>query len=110
MDPDLVEWDEEERLSTKAAIAAYVGDVRDAEEFQEYAAWLAVNVSELREERGMTIEALARQTGVSERTIYNIARQRDDVRLSTLLYLAEAMEVLIGDLLMEPLERRKQRG
>jgi transcriptional regulator with XRE-family HTH domain len=59
---------------------------------------LAMRLKRLREDRKMTQEALAARAGISRVYLAMIETERQDPRLSTLVKLAKALKVKIGEL------------
>jgi transcriptional regulator with XRE-family HTH domain len=60
-----------------------------------------IEVARLRQERGLTIEALAEATGVSRKTIINIENAHKGLRLSTAHALAHALGIPLADLVRQ---------
>jgi transcriptional regulator with XRE-family HTH domain len=58
-----------------------------------------MNLKHLREEKGLTQEALAAKAGLSLGYIARLEIGRHDPSLSTLIKLAKALKVKVGDLL-----------
>lgn len=69
---------------------------------ERVAGFLADNVRNLASEAGLTIEALARESNVSERTVYNVLGGRVDTRLSTIVLLSEVLDCSPDTLLLPP--------
>jgi len=59
---------------------------------------LAMRLRQMREERGITQEALARQARISRVYLAQLERHRQDPSLSVLVRLARALKVKVGDL------------
>jgi transcriptional regulator with XRE-family HTH domain len=68
--------------------------------FREFE-WVAGNVRRLRLRHGLTQEKLAARTDLTTRAISEIENAAVDMSLSTLLRLAQALEVAPGALLRE---------
>lgn len=60
---------------------------------------LAMRLKALRDERGLTQVALAKKAGVSGGYIARLETHRHDPKLSTLVKLARALGVPVGELL-----------
>lgn len=60
---------------------------------------LASNVRRLRDSHGLSLAGLARRTGVAKATLFKIEAQRTNPTLETLLALADALSVSVGELL-----------
>lgn len=56
-----------------------------------------MNLKSLRLERGLSVPALSRLSGVPIRTIQDLER-RDDGRVSTCIRLADALEITLDEL------------
>lgn len=65
---------------------------------------VAANLRRIRGVKSLTVEALARESGVSVRTIAYIESGDGNPRLSILDALAGALDVPVVDLLSEPVE------
>ena len=71
---------------------------------------LASRLKQLREARGMSQQVLAITAGLSVSIVARMEQGvKEDPRLSTLLKLAQALDVGVGDLLMTPRPKRKQK-
>jgi len=71
---------------------------------------LASRLKQLREARGMSQQALAITAGLSVSIVARMEQGvKEDPRLSTLLKLGQALDVGVGDLLMTPRPKRKQK-
>lgn len=60
---------------------------------------LVMKIKQLREQKGWTQEALAKRAGLSWGYIARLEIARHDPSLSTLVKLAEALKVTVGELL-----------
>ena len=99
----------EEARGTKRVVEAYEGpSLYNWDAFADQVAYVAVNIRDLADEKGLRLSEVARRAGLSERTIYNILVGGTDPRLSTLLALADTLGVDVADLLVSPLVRRRQ--
>jgi|GraSoiStandDraft_34_1057297.scaffolds.fasta_scaffold1162406_1 transcriptional regulator with XRE-family HTH domain len=59
---------------------------------------LAMRLRKIREERGITQEALARRARISRVYLAQLERRRQDPSLSVVVRLAKALKVKVGDL------------
>lgn len=69
-----------------------------------------MRLRDIRTERGVKQEQLARRAGLSRTSVVNIEKGRQGVALSTLYRLAEALELQPGDLLPPPRTDDQQSG
>lgn len=56
-----------------------------------------MKLKEIRKEKGLSIQKLSNISGVSRRTIEDI-EVRDDARVSTMIKLADALEITLDEL------------
>ncbi len=77
---------------------------------EEVRTYLGANVRRLRNERGLTQEALAEAVGVELRTVARIEAGTANVVLSTLVDLADALGVKPGALLKQAEMPEVKRG
>lgn len=68
-------------------------------EFEEYKKILAERIKALRKERNMSQEEMAEKLGTNHTHVVRMEKGTQDFRLSSLLKIADALEVEIGDLL-----------
>ena len=61
-----------------------------------------------RRERDLSQEALARSAGIAPNHVSELERARKDPRLTTLVQLADALEMGVGELL-RPLDQHRER-
>jgi transcriptional regulator with XRE-family HTH domain len=59
---------------------------------------LAMRLRQMREDRGITQDALARRARISRVYLAQLERRRQDPSLSVLVRLARALKVKVGDL------------
>ena len=63
---------------------------------------MQTRIKEIRQSQGMSIRLLAQTSGVDKTAIYNIEAGRTDPKLSTLLAIADALNVPLAELFDEP--------
>lgn len=62
-------------------------------------------VREIMKMRGMTIQRLADKSDVSRRTVQNVVKGIDSCHLETMDKIAEALQVSLAELFLEPYEK-----
>ena len=67
-------------------------------EFEEYKKRLAERIKSLRKERNMSQEEMAEKLGTNHTHVVRMEKGTQDLRLSSLLKIAAALEVEIGEL------------
>jgi len=70
---------------------------------------LGVRIRQLREDRGLSVERLAELAGLSVRGVLYLEHGRRNPRATTLLAIAAALGVEIGDLFVDEPARRGRR-
>jgi transcriptional regulator with XRE-family HTH domain len=65
-----------------------------------------LRIRQLRERKGVSLRALARSAGIGAATLSRIECGEANPRLSTLLRLADALDVFVGQLFEKPSIRK----
>lgn len=67
------------------------------------------NLRRLREDRGLTLRALAKKAGVGFVSVHRIETGKQDPTLSMLVRLAKALDVTVAELIEGKLARKRER-